>query len=47
MINVLSIVCFFLLHDFYVSVSYLEYDAERNAIEIQKKIFFDDLELAI
>ena len=47
MINVLSIVCFFLLHDFYVSVSYMEYDAERNAIEIQKKIFFDDLEVAI
>ena len=47
MINILSIVCFFLLHDFYVSVSYMEYDAERNAIEIQKKIFFDDLELAI
>ena len=40
-------VCFFLLHDFYVSVSYMEYDAERNAIEIQKKIFFDDLEVAI
>ena len=47
MINILSIVCFFLLHDFYVSVSYMEYDAERNAIEIQKKIFFDDLEVAI
>ena len=25
----------------------MEYDAERKAIEIQKKIFFDDLELAI
>ena len=47
MIKILSIVCFFLLHDFYVSVSYMEYDAERNAIEIQKKIFFDDLEVAI
>ena len=47
MINILSIVCFFLLHDFYVSVSYMEYNSERNAIEIQKKIFFDDLELAI
>ena len=47
MINIFSIVCFFLLHDFYVSVSYMEYDAERNAIEIQKKIFFDDLEVAI
>ena len=47
MINILSIVFFFLLHDFYVSVSYMEYDAERNAIEIQKKIFFDDLEVAI
>ena len=47
MINILSIVCFLFLHDFYVSVSYMEYDAERKAIEIQKKIFFDDLELAI
>ena len=35
------------MHDFYVSVSYMEYDKERNAIEIQKKVFFDDLELAI
>ena len=43
----LSIICFFFLHEFYVSVSYMEYDNDRNAIEIQKKIFFDDLELAL
>ena len=43
----LSIICFFFLHEFYVSVSYMEYDNDRNAVEIQKKIFFDDLELAL
>ncbi len=43
----LSIICFFFLHEFYVSVSYMEYDNDRNAVEIQKKIFFDDLELVL
>ena len=41
MINILSIVSFFFVHEFYVSVSYMEYDVERKAIEVQKKIFFD------
>ena len=30
------------LHEFYVSISYMEYDSERKAIEVQKKIFFGD-----
>ncbi|GIS77569.1 MAG: hypothetical protein CM1200mP13_09280 [Candidatus Pelagibacterales bacterium] len=34
----------FFIHDFFVSVSYIEYDDQRNAIEAQKKIFFDDFE---
>ena len=34
----------FFVHDFFVSVSYIEYDDQRNAIEVQKKIFFDDFE---
>lgn len=47
MINILSIVSFFFMHEFYVSVSYMEYDVERKAIEVQKKIFFDDFEVAL
>lgn len=34
----------FFIHDFFVSVSYIEYDNQRNAIEVHKKIFFDDFE---
>jgi hypothetical protein len=34
----------FFIHDFFVSVSYIEYDDQRNAIEAHKKIFFDDFE---
>ena len=34
----------FFVHDFFVSVSYIEYDDQRNAIEAHKKIFFDDFE---
>ena len=34
----------FFVHDFFVSVSYIEYDNQRNAIEAHKKIFFDDFE---
>ena len=34
----------FFIHDFFVSVSYIEYDNQRNAIEAHKKIFFDDFE---
>ena len=44
MINILSIVSFF-FHEFYVSVSYMEYDVEKR-IEVQKKIF-DDFEVAL
>lgn len=40
-------IAFFLNHEFYVSVSYMEYDDERKKIEIHKKIFFDDLEQTI
>ena len=47
MINILSILSFLFAHEFYVSISYMEYDAERKAIEIQKKIFFDDFEIAL
>ena len=47
MINILSILSFLLAHEFYVSVSYMEYDSERKAIEVQKKIFFDDFEIAL
>ena len=32
----------FFVHDFFVSVSYIEYDDQRNAIEAHKIIFFDD-----
>ena len=34
----------FFIHDFFVCVSYIEYDDQRNAIEAHKKIFFDDFE---
>ena len=47
MINILSILSFLFAHEFYVSISYMEYDPERKAIEIQKKIFFDDFEIAL
>ena len=47
MINILTIISFLFAHKFYVSVSYIEYDNERKAIEVQKKIFFDDLEFVI
>jgi hypothetical protein len=47
MINILTIISFLFAHKFYVSVSYIEYDKERKAIEVQKKIFFDDLEFVI
>lgn len=40
-------IAFFLNHEFYVSISYMEYDDERKKIEIHKKIFFDDLEQTI
>ena len=47
MIKILSFLAIFFPHEFYVSVSYMEFDPKRKAIEVQKKIFFDDLELAI
>ena len=47
MINILSILSFLIFNEFYVSVSYMEYDFERKAIEVQKKVFFDDLESAL
>ncbi len=47
MINILSLITFLFLHEFYVSISYMEYDSERKAIEVQKKIFFDDFEIAL
>ncbi|MFL2996810.1 MAG: DUF6702 family protein [Cytophagales bacterium] len=47
MINILTIISFLFAHKFYVSVSYIEYDNERKAIEVQKKFFFDDLEFVI
>ena len=47
MISILTTISFLFAHKFYVSVSYMEYDNERKAIEVQKKIFFDDLELAL
>ena len=47
MIKILSFLAIFFPHEFYVSVSYMEFDTKRKAIEVQKKIFFDDLELGI
>lgn len=47
MINILYLISFLFLHEFYVSISYMEYDSERKAIEVQKKIFFDDFEIAL
>ena len=47
MINILYFILFLFLHEFYVSISYMEYDSERKAIEVQKKIFFDDFEIAL
>ena len=47
MIKLLYFLSIFFSHEFYVSVSYMEYDDKRRAIQIQKKIFFDDLEFAI
>ena len=47
MMNLIALFLFFFPHKFYVSVSYIEYDLERKAIEVQKKIFFDDFEEAL
>ena len=47
MINILSLLSILFAHEFYVSVSYMEYDSDRKAIEVQKKIFFDDFEIAL
>ena len=40
-------IALFFTHEFYVSVSYMEYDDERKTIEVHKKFFFDDLEQTI
>ena len=32
----------FFIHDFFVSVSYIEYDNQRNAIEAHKKTFLNE-----
>jgi len=40
-------IALFFTHEFYVSVSYMEYDEERKTIEVHKKFFFDDLEQTI
>ena len=37
-------IALFINHDFYLSVSYMEYDDERKTIEVHKKIFVDDFE---
>ena len=47
MINILSLISFLFLQELYLSISYMEYDSERKAIEVQKKIFFDDFEIAL
>ncbi len=31
-------------HEFYVSTSYMQFNKKRQAVEVQKKIFFDDFE---
>ncbi len=43
----LSYILFFSLHPLYVSVTDLVFDRDEQSIQITKKIFFDDLELAL
>ena len=38
---------FFSFHEFYVSTSYMEYNDNKQSIQVQKKIFFDDFEIAL
>ena len=38
---------FFSFHEFYVSTSYMEYNDKKQSIQVQKKIFFDDFEIAL
>ena len=38
---------FFSFHEFYVSTSYMEYNDKKWSIQVQKKIFFDDFEIAL
>ena len=42
-----SLFALFSFHEFYVSTSYMEYNNKRQSIEVQKKIFFDDFEIAL
>ena len=35
---------FFSFHEFYVSTSYMEYNDKKQSIQVQKKIFFDELQ---
>ena len=44
-INLLA--CLFLIHPYYVSVSESVYNNEKSALQITKKIFYDDLELVL
>ena len=43
----LSYILFLCLHPLYVSVTDLVVDRDEQSIQITKKIFFDDLELAL
>ena len=41
------IICLFLIHPYYVSVSESVYNEEKSSLQITKKIFYDDLELVL
>ena len=41
------IICLFLIHPYYVSVSESVYNQEKSSLQITKKIFYDDLELVL
>ena len=34
-------------HEFYVSTSYMQFNKKRQAVEVQKKVFFDDFEYSL
>ena len=45
--TVFYLIAFFSFHEFFVSTSYMEYNDKKQSIQVQKKIFFDDFEIAL
>jgi hypothetical protein len=45
--SLLLFVCFHVIHPFHVSINEISYNEKESTLEITKKIFSDDLELAL